>query len=299
MRYVIDAISIIVLCYVMGFLFMGFYRQFTARIQRRWGPSIWQNFYDNMKFLLKDETLNHGPMFFFGPMIIVAGALTTVTFIPFLKDSDFLQGFSPFGNLILVVYLMVVGPLGNALAVGSSGNPFGVMGVTRGLTRLMGLEVPFFVGLSLVMVQYETASIQAIMAAQSSPAEWTIVTNPIAFLVALLPFVASMNTAPFDVVGAPQEVYAGPRVEFGGRFLGALMTQNMILTMGKLVLMVDIFFGGATTIWVLIAKAFVLFVSIAAIGIVFPRLKTEQAVDFFWTVPLGLGVLGIIATVWI
>jgi NADH-quinone oxidoreductase subunit H len=295
----VDILAMIAMSYVMGFLFFGFARQFSARVQRRWGPSIMQNFYDNMKFLLKTETLNHGPMFFFGPMIIVAGAITTVLFIPFLKDSNWLQGFSQYGNLILIVYLFVVGPLGNALAVGSSGNPFGVMGVTRGLTRLMGLEVPFFLGLALVMLQYETVSVHTIMAAQGSVAEWTLFTNPIAFLVILLPFIATLNAAPFDVVGAPPEVYAGPRVEFGGRFLGALMTQNMMLSIGKLVLVVDLFLGGATNVFILIAKVFALFLLILSITTVFPRLKVEQAVDFFWKVPLGLGVVGVVLTVWL
>lgn len=299
MHSIIDALAMIGMSYVMGFLFYGFYRQFNARVQRRWGPSIWQNFYDNMKFLFKAETLSHGPMFFFGPMIIMAGAITTVLFVPYLKDSEWLQGFSRSGNLILIIYLLVVGPLGNALAVGASGNPFGVMGVTRGLTRLMGLEVPFFLGLAMVMLQHETASVHAIMAAQDSLAHWNLFANPIAFIVMLLPFIASQNASPFDVVGAPVEVYAGPRVEFGGRLLGVLMTQNMMMTVAKLVLIVDLFMGGATTILALIAKTFALFLLTAIVSLSFPRLKTEQTVDFFWKIPLGLGVLGVIATVWL
>jgi NADH-quinone oxidoreductase subunit H len=298
MHSLVDVPAMLAVSYAMGFLFYGFYRQFTARIQRRRGPSLWQNLYDNLKFFSKSETLSHGPMFFFGPMIMMAGAITTVLFIPFLKDSAWLQGFSASGNLILVLFLMVVGPLGNALAVGASGNPFGVMGVTRGLTRLMGLEVPFFLGLALLMVQHGTVSIHVIMAAQPTLAEWNLMTNPIAFLVVLLPFIASLNASPFDVVGAPQEVYAGPRVEFGGRLLGVLMTQNMMLSMAKYVLMVDLFLGGAGSLPVLIAKAFALFVLTASISTVFPRLKTEQTVDFFWRIPLGLGVLGVIVTVW-
>jgi NADH-quinone oxidoreductase subunit H len=298
-HHILDAFAMIGMSYLMGFLFYGFYRQFNARVQRRWGPSIFQNFFDNMKFLFKSETLSHGPMFFFGPMIIFAGAVTTVLFVPYLKDSIWLQGFSQSGNLILIVYLLVVGPLGNALAVGSSGNPFGVMGVTRGLTRLMGLEVPFLLGLALVMVQHETASIHAIMAAQDSVAHWNLVTNPIAFIVMLLPFMASQHASPFDVVGAPVEVYAGPRVEFGGRLLGILMTQNMMMTVAKLVLIADLFLGGATTVLALIAKTFALFLLTAVVSLSFPRLKTEQTVDFFWRIPLGLGVIGVITTVWL
>ncbi|MBK5963154.1 formate hydrogenlyase subunit 4 [Thiocystis minor] len=298
-HHLLDALAMLGMSYVIGFLFYGFYRQFNARVQRRWGPSIWQNFFDNMKFLFKSETVSHGAMFFFGPMIIMAGAITTVLFVPFLKDSIWLQGFSQSGNLILIIYLLVVGPLGNALAVGSSGNPYGVMGVTRGLTRLMGLEVPFFLGLALVMLQHQSASVHVIMAAQDGIANWNLFTNPIAFIVMLLPFIASQNASPFDVVGAPVEVYAGPRVEFGGRLLGILMTQNMMMTVAKLVLIVDLFLGGATTVPILLVKAFALFLLTAMISLAFPRLKTEQTVDFFWKIPLALGVIGVIATVWL
>ncbi|MBK1646301.1 formate hydrogenlyase subunit 4 [Thiocapsa imhoffii] len=299
MRALIDVPLMLLVTYTMGFFMYGFYRQFMARIQNRRGPPIWQNLYDNLKFFSKSETLSHGPMFFLGPMIMMAGAVTTVLFIPMLKDTAWLQGFSASGNLILVMFLMVVGPLGNALAVGASGNPFGVMGVTRGLTRLMGLEVPFFLGLALIMVQYETVSISAIMAAQPTLAEWTLVTNPLIFLVVLLPFIASLNASPFDVVGAPVEVYSGPRVEFGGRLLGILMTQNMMLSMAKYVLVVALFMGGASNLLELFVKVFVLFMLTASISAVFPRLRTEQAVDFFWRIPLGLGVVAVILTLWI
>jgi len=295
---IVDAMLMIFIAYIMGFLFYGIYRQLSARVQRRWGPTIWQNFFDNMKLLFKKESLSHGAMFFFGPIIMTAGAITTLLFIPFLKDSIYLQGFSAYGNLILVVYLMVVGPLGNALAVGVSGNPFGVMGVTRGLTRLMGLEVPFFLGLAIVMLDSSSVSISAIASTQNSVAEWNIFTNPIAFIVMFLPFIAAMGASPFDVVGAPVEVYSGPRAEFGGRFLGLLLTQNMIFSIAKLILIVNLFLGGASGIIELIVKCFALFMASALISMVFPRLKTEQAVDFFWKVPLGIGIIGVIATIW-
>ncbi len=295
---VLDSLLMILVAYTMGFLFYGVYRQLSARVQRRFGPTIWQNFFDNMKLLFKSESLTHGPMFFFGPIIMTAGAVTTLLFVPFLKDSDSLQGFSEYGNLILVVYLMVVGPLGNALAVGVSGNPFGVMGVTRGLTRLMGLEVPFFLGLAMIMLDSGSVSILEIANAQNSVSEWNIFQNPIAFIVIFLPFIAAMGASPFDVVGAPVEVYSGPRAEFGGRFLGLLLTQNMIFSIAKLILIVNLFLGGASSVFELIIKAFALFMASALVSMVFPRLKTEQAVDFFWKVPLGIGIIGVIATIW-
>ena len=299
MTVVFDALAMVLMAYVLGFLFYGFYRQLSARVHRRWGPPIIQNFIDNVKLLAKKEAVSHGAMFYFGPLIMAAGSVTTLLFVPFLYGSDWLQGFSADGNLILVMYLMLMGPLGNALAVGAGGNPFGVMGVTRGLTRLIGIETPFFLGLALVMLQYGTTSIHGIMEAQAQSGTWTLLSNPLAFAILFLPLVGSMGSSPFDVVAAPVEVYSGPRAEFGGKFLGLLLTQNMIFSIAKLVLMVDLFLGGAGSIPELIAKGFGLFVAIIIVGMVFGRFKTEQAVDFYFKFPLALGAVAVAVTLWI
>jgi len=56
--------------------------------------------------------------------------------------------------------------LGNELGVGSNVNPFGVMGVTRGLTRLFALELPFYIAVIGLMVANHSADISVIISNQ-------------------------------------------------------------------------------------------------------------------------------------
>jgi len=296
---ILNIILAIISAYFLGMLYYGLYRVIVARAHGRWGPPLFQNIIDNVKLFAKREAVSHGLMFHLGPIIMAAGSVTTILFIPFFKDSEWLQGFTSQGNLILITYLMVVGPLGNALAVGVSGVPFGVMGVTRGLTRLIGLETPFYISIGILMASYNTISVEEIMHTQDCFANWNMITHPLAFIVSLFSFVGFMGSSPFDVVGAPPEVASGPRAEFSGKYLGILLSQRMIFAVAKLVLWVDLFMGGSSNIIELLWKTFILFVFQITITIVFPRFKTEQTVDFLWRIPIVIGVISIIYNFWI
>ena len=296
---ILNIILAILLAYGLGILYYGIYRIIIARAHGRWGPPILQNFIDNFKLFSKREAISHGPMFHLGPIIMAAGSVTTILFIPFFRDSQWLNGFAFDGNLILITYLMVVGPLGNALAVGVSGVPFGVMGVTRGLTRMIALETPLYFAIAILMVSHGTISVHDIMNAQSDFYSWNLITHPLAFIVSLFSFVGFMGASPFDVVGAPPEVASGPRAEFNGKYLGILMSQRMIFAVAKLVLWVDLFFGGAGDIFELLWKTFILFIFQIAISIAYPRFKTEQAVDFLMKIPIILGIIAVIYHFWL
>ncbi len=280
--------------YLIAGIYYGTYRQITARIHRRWGPPLIQNFIDNFKLFSKKDAASHGMMFHLGPIIMSAGSVMSLLFIPFFNHGTLFSGLSTSGNLLLITYLMVIGPLGNALAVGVSGNPFGVMGVVRGLTRMIGLEIAFFIAIGLLMVTYNTTSLLDIMNIQAQTGVWNMVAHPLLFIISLFAFLGFMGSSPFDMVGAPTEVYSGPRAEFGSKYLGILMTQSMIFTFAKLLLWVNIFMGGASNWFELIAKTYALFLFQALWGAVFPRFKVEQAVDILWKVPAVLGVIAAI-----
>ncbi|MEO1953876.1 MAG: NADH-quinone oxidoreductase subunit H, partial [Campylobacterales bacterium] len=147
----LELFATLVIAYSFGFLYYGLYRNITARFQLRFGPPVYQSFMDSIKFFLKKDTTNHGWMFYLGPIIMMSGAIMTLFFIPLFTDANGFKGLSEYGNLFLVLYLLVLGPLGNALAVGAGGNPFGAMGITRGLTRLFALEMPFYIAVIALM----------------------------------------------------------------------------------------------------------------------------------------------------
>jgi len=288
----LDVIYILLLAYFFGFLYYGLYRNISARVHGRFGPSVAQSFFDSIKLFLKENSTNFGWMFYGGIIIMATGAVTTVLFIPYLNNSDSLVGFSQYGNLIVVLYLMVLGPLGNAMGIGSNGNPFGVMGITRGLTRLIGLELPFYIASIGIMIANQTADISTIMANQSET--YNAFAHPLLFIGAFISFLGFMGKSPFDVVGAPQEVYSGPATEFSGKFFALALSQSAIFSFAKLLLMVNLFLGGADTLIELVVKTFILFLMAVLVGNVYARFTTVQSVDFLIKVPSVIALVGLL-----
>ncbi len=291
----LDLFLMLVVAYFVGFIYYGLYRNITARFHKRFGPPLLQSLYDSIKFFSKEDTTSHGWMFYLGPVLMMSGAIMTLFFIPFFVHSASFNGLSTYGNLFVVLYLMLIGPLGNALAVGASGNPFGVMGVTRGLTRLAALELPFYISVIAVMSLTQSADISVIASTQTS---YNALSYPLLFIAAMFSFIGMMGQSPFDVVGAPVEVYSGPAAEFSGKFLALLMSQSAIFTFAKLVLMVNLFLGGAESFVELSLKTFVLFLFVIAFGAVYGRFKTPQSVDFLLKVPTAIAVIGLLLATW-
>jgi NADH-quinone oxidoreductase subunit H len=79
--------------------------------------------------------------------------------------------------------------------------------------------------------------------------------------------------------------------------MGMLQTNRAIFNAAKLVLYVNLFFGGATNIFALIIKTFLLYFVNVFVGVSFPRFRTEQSIRFFLGVPTLLGLGGILLAV--
>ena len=287
----IDLIMMLVTAYIVGFLYYGLYRNITARFQRRIGPTVWQSLFDSFKFFGKENSFSHGWMFYLGPVIMMSGAIMTLFFVPFFYQSEHFRGLSSYGNLFLILYLMLLGPLGNAMGVGASGSPFGAMGITRGLTRLFAMELPFYIAVVALISINHSADVATIAANQTT---YNAFAYPLLFIAALFSFVAMMGQSPFDVPGAPVEVYSGPAAEFGGKFLALLMSQSAIFSFAKLVLMVNLFLGGADGFGDLLIKTFILFLFVVAFGSIYGRFKTPQSVNFLVKIPTALAVIGLL-----
>jgi len=291
----LDSLLMFIIAYATGFLYYGLYRNITARFQRRFGPPVWQSFFDSIKFFTKEDSTSHGWMFYLGPIIMMSGAIMTLLFIPFFSSGESFVGLSQYGNLFLVLYLLVLGPLGNALGVGTAGNPFGAMGITRGLSRLFAMELPFYIAVIAIMSLSGSSDIATISSSQTT---LNAVAYPLLFIGALFSFIGMMGQSPFDVVGAPVEVYSGPASEFSGKFLALLMSQSAIFTFAKLVLMVHLFLGGADGFIELLAKTFILFLFVIMFGSMYGRFKTPQSIDFLLKVPTTIAVVGLILATW-
>jgi NADH-quinone oxidoreductase subunit H len=278
-----------------GILLIGVIQRIVARAHGRIGPPVWQMYINIAKTLTMRTAISHGIMFWLGPVFRLTGGVGLYLLIPVVYGSTWLQNFSFTGDLILVIYFIFFGMLGMALGAGESGHPYSALGVMRGLSQVTASEVPFVLAVIAIAAQHQTLSITELVAAQQGGiANWNMVTNPVATIAALLGFLGMMRHSPFDVVISPQEIPIGPPTEYHSSYLGLLQLNRAIFASAKLVLFVNLFFGGATSIPALIVKTFLLMLWPVLVSVVTPRFRVEQSVRWFLQVPTLIGLIAIV-----
>jgi NADH-quinone oxidoreductase subunit H len=280
-----------------GLLLGALIQKIGARAGRRHGIPIWQNYVDLIKNYGQRTSITHGVMFYLGPVFRLTGGIGLLLFVPTIYGSDMFSNLSFAGDLILALYFVFFGTLGMALGAGESGHPHAAIGITRGLSQVSVAELPFALAVFAVALQYQTLSVTEIVAAQQGGVmNWTLFTNPLAVAAAMLAFLGSMMRPPFDVVIAPQEIPIGPPTEYHSAYLALMQTNRAIFPVAKMVIYMNLFFGGATSWPEFAVKVFLLYLFSAFVGVCFPRFRVEQSIRWFliWAVPLG-----VLAILWV
>ncbi len=280
---------------VWGLTLNGIVHKIFARVQGRLGPPVWQPFIDIFKNNAKRTAISHGIMYYLGPVFRIAGGIGTYMFIPVLFGSVYFSNFSASGDVLLVMYFIFFGQLGMALGAGEGGHPYSAIGVSRGLSQMTAFEVPFALSVISIAIQYHTLNITDIVAAQQgSFLNWTLFTNPLAVIAAMIAMLGMNMYNPFSVVIAPQEIPIGPPTEYQSQFLGLLATNRGIFNGAKLVLFMNLFFGGATNIFEMVAKTFAIYMFSVFVGAAYPRFRTEDSIRFFLKVPTLIGIASVL-----
>jgi len=294
---ILGAIVTVIVAFIVGITYMGLSRKITARVQNRKGPPFYQNFIDAFKLASKTSAIHHGFMQHIGPAFMMITSIMSVLIVPVLRGNAWFVNLNFDGDLIFILYIMVFGPLGMALGAGQTGNPNSAIGVTRGLSQMVGFEIPWVMALVSLMMQYHTTSIVDLMNVQIESGTWLMFSSPFAFIAAVMAMLGMFRYAPFDIVGAPQELASGPVAENGGKYLFTLMSSNSIFAFAKLTLYVDLFMGGAGNLIELVIKTFALYLIPMLYGVTSPRYRTEQSIKWFWGWPTFFGFLAIIYAV--
>lgn len=291
---ILGGIITVIVAFTVGITYMGLSRKITARIQNRKGPPFYQNFIDALKLASKTSAIHHGFMQHIGPAFMMITSIMTVLVVPILTGDQWFSNLNFKGDLIFLLYIMVFGPLGMALGAGQTGNPNSAIGVTRGLSQMVGFEIPWVMALVALMMQYHTSSIVDLINIQQQQGMWLALSSPFAFIAAILAMLGMFRYSPFDIVGAPTELASGPVSENGGKYLFTLMSSNSIFAFAKLTLYVDLFLGGAANIVELLLKTFAIYLIPMLYGTVSPRYRTEQSIKYFWGWPLFFGFLALL-----
>ena len=294
---ILGAVVTFLLAFVVGMTYGGLNRKITARIQNRKGPPFYQNFIDAFKLASKKSAIHHGAMHHLGPAFLMVSSVVTLMIVPVLTHSQWFPNLNFQGDLIFLLYIMTFGPLGMALGAGQTGNPNSAIGVTRGLSQMVGFEIPWVMALVAIMIQYHTTSITGLMAAQAQSGTWLMFSSPFAFIAAILAMLGMFGYSPFDVVIAPAELASGPASENGGKYLFTMMSSGSVFAFVKLTLYVDLFLGGADNIIMLLIKTFALYMIPVLYSNTSVRYRTEQSIRWFWGWPTFFGLLAILQAV--
>jgi hypothetical protein len=162
----------------LGLLFMGIARKIVARIQKRYGPPIYQPYLDVLKLFGKNA-ITHGFIFDFGAIMALGGVIATLFFIPLGSW----QLYSMEGTVILVIYLLAIASLGMAMGTVGSGNPQASVGISRALMQMLGYELPYLVILFALIFRYKTSSVWGLMQAQAGSFQnWNLFAYPLGLL---------------------------------------------------------------------------------------------------------------------
>ena len=273
-------------------------RKVTARIHWRVGPPWYQNFIDIVKLLGKEVIVPEGSKitFLFAPYL---GLLSLILVAAILGKSIIspLESFA--GDLIVVVYLLTIPAIALILGGSASRNPLASVGVSREMKMILAYELPFVLSLLTVIVKSSGAiRIGQILMHQSGSASNVFsISGLLAFLVAILCMQAKLGFVPFDASEADQEIMCGVLIEYSGLPLAVFkLTKSLMLYTLPLLLAV-LFLGKDTSALFIIPKFIALLVVITLIKNTSPRLRIEQALRFFWKIPLLMSIAAVILAV--
>lgn len=289
---------------VLGLMSKWLDRKVTARIHWRVGPPWYQTFADVLKLLGKETIVpatGQKWLFLSAPMIGFAGTAVAVAILwgANLTDTSFI------GDLIVVVYLLTMPSLAIIIGGMASGSPIAALGASREMKLVFAYELPFVLALVTVIAKagwtLSFGGEQGIIASQAEHGMFIgSFSGIIAFVVTILCVQAKLGLVPFDVPEAETEIIAGPFTEYSGPPLAAFYLMKALLMATLPVLLVTVFWGGFgggwQILWATLGYVLVL-VLLTLIRNTNPRLRIDQALEFFWFGVTPVAALAVVLAV--
>ncbi|MCD6408606.1 NADH-quinone oxidoreductase subunit H [bacterium] len=283
---------------VSGLIAVWIDRKITARIQFRVGPPWYQNFVDFIKLTGKEVLIPEKAnklIFVSSPVAaLMAASLSGVILLLALKKFGFA------GDIILLVYLLVIPSLAIILGGSSSGNVLASVGVSRELKLVLSYELPFICAIIIAGIKGgSTTSLTKIMTYQQSTRISVFsISGIIGFFISIFAFQGKLGLVPFDLAEAEGEISTGAFIEYSGILLGLFKLAKAILYIVGPLFIVCLFLGGisfdsAGRVINGILKYFLVLIIMVLIKNTNPRVRIDQAFKFFWIKLTLFGIIGI------
>jgi len=316
-KAVFGAIVIGVFAIIIALLYKGIDRKIAARMQSRVGPPVRQPFRDVIKLFLKENVVpRHATKWLFNlsPVIALASSMTILLYLPMGSFGPIL---STEGDLILILYLLIIPSLAMVLGGFASGSPYATVGAQREMVLMMSLEFPLavvIVSLAWRLKEVGVSNPFSLVSISSNPI-WNnvgvvgIVGCSILLLVLLLITPGELSKIPFDVPEAETEIAGGLLAEYSGRNLAMFYLTDAVKTVVVASLIVTLFFpynlspflsfSGITAyivdfLFYLFKLFLVILFAVTMVRVGVARLKIDQVTAVYWINLTLLALIGLV-----
>jgi NADH-quinone oxidoreductase subunit H len=271
-------------------------RKVTAMVQMRVGPPLLQPLWDLRKYFVKETCVprdTSAGLFLAAPLIGFAG----VTLASMILWRAFISPETTFnGDLILLIYLLMMPALGVILGSFASRNPLASLGGSREMKLMMAYELPLLLMVLVPVIQSQSIRLGDLAA--STPA--ASLSGVLALLVGIACTQVKLTLVPFDMPEAETELSGGAFIEYSGPPLGIYKLTRAMMLFTLPVFLVALFFGGLVTapglggkLWGLVTW-FLLVALTVVLRNTTPRLRIDQALKFFWGPVSALAFLAVV-----
>jgi len=276
-----------------GTLLLGLFlrwvdRKVTAKIQWRVGPPWYQPMVDIIKLMGKENMMPataRGTGFLLAPVIALAatGVAAAVIWRAVIHpETTFL------GDLIVLIYLLMIPALMTIMGASASGNPHAAVGAGREMKLLLSYEMPLLLAMLVAVARGGwTFRLGELITAQNASPVLLSISGAAAMIIAIVCVQAKLGQVPFDLAEAECEIMSGVYVEYSGPSLAMFwMSRAMLLALLPL-LLIAVFWGGLYTgaWWGYLSFAGKYLLLVALVTLIRntnPRLRIDQTVRFFW-----------------
>jgi NADH-quinone oxidoreductase subunit H len=182
----------------------------------------------------------------------------------------------------------------------ASGNPLSAIGSSREMKLVLSYELPFIIALFTAVLRSHSFLIGGIVNYQAEHGMLIMGASGIlSFAVVLLAVQAKLGFVPFDIAEAEQELMGGPLLEYSGAPLAAFRLTKAMLLFTLPVMLITMFLGGIDLgslagVMLFVLKYIAILLLVVIIKNTNPRLRTDQALKFFWGPVLAAAIIGFI-----
>jgi formate hydrogenlyase subunit 4 len=281
---------------------VGFVRWWKARLQGRRGAPPWLVYYDLRKLFGKEVIVstNASWLFRLTPFLVFSSTLAVTLLVPLIAAP---LPFDRVGDLLLVVYLLLLGTFFLALAGLDPGTAFGGMGASREMTIAAIAEPTIALSIFGLAVGAGSTNLGRIVAQTlAHPGAAISPGHLLGFAALFIVMLAETGRLPIDNPSTHLEltmIHEAMILEYSGRYLALIEWAAALRLLIFFSLLTNLFlpWGVATTLTpaALGVATVALITKLAALGLVVALLETRLAKLRLFRVPELLAVSFVLA----